>query len=671
MDFSNQDTIVSIAQQRASKHPDWNYITFLEDGDALEAKLSYGELNQSAKKVAGWLQNQGLSKGDRALVLLPNGLEFVQIFYGCLYSGVLAVPLSHQLQAYKDILLPNLKISKPKILITTNQVADFLRSRLSSDLEEFSSMKIVSADEILEQKENPYHDAGIQSEDPAYLQFSGGSTGAPKGIIVGHSNIVANMEQSGIFGQWEEQRGTSLWLPLFHDFGLAAGLIGSLYCGGFVVLMTPIHFILKPLRWLQAMSKYKCGYSYAPPFGFDMCMRKITPEDLEGLDLSSMVSIVIGAEPVHYTATKEFNEFFAKYGLKSDVVRPGFGMSETVIMFSESQGLQVICADRTILETESKLQLIDENAPKEDKKYLVNLGSKMHGHEIVILGNDDEALPEGDVGEITLTGPSVCRGYYKNPELTQEIFGKRIKGYDTPFLRTGDLGLLWESNLYFSGRIKDIIIIRGRNYYPHDIEFVVPKIEEVCPDCVIAYPIIDDEKEEKLALGIEIESSYLTDIEKFKDEILPGIDSKVIKTIGDHFQIYPSLRTYLRPGTIKKTTSGKIKHSATIELFEQEDFHGFITRLSTSESEEDIGELGIRETILAIFRNTTEQEPILDEPIVEIVGDSMNAVEFIEAVEDKFQIPDFDILDHIDETLTLDELIELVEEKDSLNMVAI
>ncbi|MBU3915782.1 hypothetical protein KKA14_09635, partial [bacterium] len=171
--------------------------------------------------------------------------------------------------------------------------------------------------------------------------------------------------------------------------------------------------------------------------------------------------------------------------------------------------------------------------------------------------------------------------------------------------------------------------------------------------------------------GIEIESSYLTDIEKFKIDILPGIDRKVIKTIGDHFQIYPSLRVYLRPGTIKKTSSGKIKHSATIELFKQEDFHGFITRLSSSESKENVGEMGIRETILAIFRSITEQEPILDEPIVEIVGDSMNAVEFIEAVEEKFQIPDFDILDHIDETLTLEELIQLVEEKDSLNMVPI
>ena len=672
MVYATEKTIVGIAQQRALQHPDWNYITFLEDGDDKELKLSYGELDRAAKNVAGWLQSQGLVKGDRALILLPNGLEFITIFYGCLYAGVLAVPLSQQLGSYKETLIPNLKISKPKILISTVQISEFLNKRLPAENPEFSAIQILSDRDILAQQGQTYQDPGLEPDDPAYLQFSSGSTGAPKGVIVGHRNIMANMEQSRIFGEWQEQTGTSLWLPLFHDFGLAAGLMGALYCGGFVVLMTPVHFILKPSRWLRAMSKYRCGYSYAPPFAFDMCLRKSTPAEFEQLDLSSMVSVIIGAEPVHYTATKDFNDFFAEYGLKSNVVRPGFGMAETVIMFSVSPKLEVLIADRHLLETERKLRLIEDSAPKEDKKVLVNLGPQMFGHEIVIMGEGGVALPEGQVGEITLSGPSVCMGYYKNPEITEALFNQRIVGFETPFLRTGDLGVLWQGNLYFAGRIKDIIIIRGRNYYPHDIEFIVPKVEEVSPDCVIAYPILNDEEEEKLALGIEVESEYITDLERFKTDLLPQIDQKVINIVGEHFQIYPAVRNYLRPGTIKKTSSGKIKHSATIDILLQESFQGLLARCQDQEpNQEDTADLETREIILALFEKIVETKPVLDEPIVDLGGDSLKIVEFVEAVEEKFAIPDFSILDYIDEDTNLSDLILLVEEKDMQSLIPI
>ncbi|MBU2514635.1 AMP-binding protein [bacterium] len=672
MVYDARETIVGIAKQRAAEHGDRNYITFLEDGDDKEQLLSYGDLDRSARLVAAWLQSQGIKKGDRALVLLPNGLEFVKIFYGCLYGGVLAVPLSHQLGSYRETLIPNLKISKPRVLISTPQIADFLNKRLATDHEEFASIRIISDREILSQSGYSYQEPDITADDPAYLQFSSGSTGAPKGVIVGHSNIVANMEQSRIFGQWQEKSGTALWLPLFHDFGLAAGLIGSLYCGGFVVLMTPVHFILKPFRWLRAMSKYGCAHSYAPPFAFDMCLRKSTADDLKGINLSTMVSVVIGAEPVHYTATKKFNEYFAPYGLKSDVVRPGFGMAETVIMFSESPGLEVLCADRHLLEKKGTLKLIDGNTDPEDKKYLVNLGASMFGHEIVIMGENCEALPEGQVGEITLTGPSVCMGYYQNSEETEKVFNQRITGYETPFLKTGDLGLLWQGNLYFAGRIKDIIIIRGRNYYPHDIEFVVPKIKEVCPDCVIAYGVTDHEQEEQLALGIEIESEYLSHMDAFKEYVLPQIDKRVIKIIGDNFQIYPSVRTYLRPGTIKKTSSGKIKHTATIQMIEQEEFNGLLFRIrEPHKAEEDRAELSTKDTIINLFKKIVEIEPVLDEPLIDLGSDSLKMVEFVESVEEHFAIPGLDLLEEINETTTLDDIIRIVEDENLQNLVPI
>jgi len=669
MIYQTQDTIVRIARERAAQHPERNYVTFLVDGEDAEDKISYGELGRFAEEIAGWLQKQGLVKGDRVVFLLPNGLEFVKVFYGCLFAGVLAVPLSHQLQAYRETLIPNLKISRPKLIISTRQIADFLQERLSIEAEgEFAGIRIISAAEILEGSSHHFQDPGIQPEDPAYLQFSSGSTGAPKGVIVGHSNIMANMEQSRIFGHWEENSGTSLWLPLFHDFGLAAGLIGSLYIGGFVILMTPVHFIMNPIRWLQAMSKYQCSHSFAPPFAFETCLRKITPMEVEQLDLSSMVSIIIGSEPVHYLATKAFNAFFAKAGLKSDVVRPGFGMAETVIMLSVSPKLEILCADRDVLETENRLSLIEESAAKEEKKYLVNLGPEMHKHEIVIMSEESKPLPEGEVGEITLSGPSVCFGYYQNQAASQQTFGHQIEGFDTPFLRTGDRGLLWKGNLYFSGRIKDIIIIRGRNCYPHDIEFAIQKVDSVCPDCAITYGVVQDEQDEQLAIAMEIESEYLVDLEAFQRELLPEIDRQIVKTVGDHFQIYPTLRTYLRPGTIKKTSSGKIKHSSTVALISQDEFHGLVTRM-TGEKIEDLAELGIRETLQLLYIKIIGQEPIFDQPLVEIAGDSMKIVELVEAIGTNYPISDFDLLDHIEEDTTIEDIISLIEDKNLRNTI--
>jgi acyl-CoA synthetase (AMP-forming)/AMP-acid ligase II len=670
MIYETCNTIVGIARQRAIEHGERNFVTFLEDGDDREVKLTYKQLDQSARNVAAHLQTMGIKKGDRALILLPNGPDFIQIFFGCLYCGVQAVPLSHQLGSYRETLIPNLGISRPRILISTPDIASFLNKRLATDYNAFLELSIISDRELLSTSNDIFHDVGIVPDDPAYLQFSSGSTGSPKGVIVGHNNIMANMEQSRVFGQWQEESGTALWLPLFHDFGLAAGLIGSMYCGGFVVLMTPVHFILQPHRWLKAMSKYRCAHSYAPPFAFDMCIRKSSPEDLEGIDLSSMVSIVIGAEPVHYSATRDFNEFFGQYGLKPDVLRPGFGMAETVIMFSESLGLEVLCANRNILEKQGLLELIDESAGKEEKKYLVNLGTHMQKHKIVIMGEDGTAREEGQVGEITLTGPSVCMGYYQNPEETEKLFKQRIKGFDTPFLRTGDLGLLWKENLYFAGRIKDIIIIRGRNYYPQDIEFAVTKVKEVSPDCVIAYGIMGNEKEEQLALGIEIEADYLADMDAFKEYILPQIDKRVVKIVGDEFQIYPSIRNYLRPGTIKKTSSGKIKHKATIQIINQDDFNGLLSRIrDTSGDDNELMESELKNTILILFKKIVEIDPVLDEPLVELGGDSLKIVEFIEEVEDFLAIPGLDLLDQIDESITLDQLIRLLEEKNLQNMI--
>ena len=652
---SNYSHFVEIARQRAVEHPERDCIIFLEDGenkavgDETSAAMTYQQNDQAACQVAASLQKRGIKQGERVLVILPNSLEFVKIFYGCLYGGILAVPLSEpagpqNMAAYLETFLPTLKVSKPSLIIVTSQLADFLRNQLPPELQKvFSELEIATAQEILADTSAEYSAPEIKAEDTAYLQFTSGSTGTPKGIMIGHSNLMANLEEARKFMQLEEEDGTAVWLPLFHDFGLAAGLMGALYSGGFTVLMTPAHFIRKPLRWLSAMSKFKCAHSYVPPFALDLCLKKISDEELNQLDLSCMVSVTDGSEPVHYLPTKKFNERFSACGLKADVIRPGFGMAEIVIMFSGSKtGLHGLCVDRHVLETEGRVKVLGDDAPAADKKMLVNLGSQMDGHEIVIKGPDNQQLPEGEVGELMISGPSVAQGYYENIQATKEIFRQNIIGKEQPFLATGDTALLWKGELYFAGRIKDIIIIRGRNYYPHDIELVLAGVEELRPGCLMAYASGAEDESEHLAVAVEVRADLLKDPDVFRKYVLTSIDQKIIEIVGKHFQITPSERLYLEPGTIDKTSSGKIKHLRNRKTFAEETFAGLIERVSSSTETEDFdvaeNKPSLETELTALFNKVVSLEPELDQPILDCGADSVVIVEFVDQVETKYAL---------------------------------
>jgi len=657
--------IVDVAQQRATEHPDRDCVIFLEDGenqsvsDGASGSMNYQENDKAARQVATALQRREISKGERVLVILPNSLEFVKVFYGCLYGGILAVPLSEpsspqNMVAYLETFLPTLKASKPSLLIATTSIVDFLRNQLPPELEKvFEGLAIASDKEILTETDGEFSALGIKGTDTAYLQFTSGSTGTPKGIMIGHNNLMANLEEARKFMQLEEKNGTVVWLPLFHDFGLAAGLMGALYSGGFVVLMTPAHFIRKPLRWLMAISKYNCAHSYVPPFALDLCMKKISTDEIQQLDLSCLVSVTDGSEPVHYLPTKKFNERFAKCGLKPDVIRPGFGMAEIVIMFSGCKtGLKGLCIDRHVLETKGRVKLLDEDAPETDKKMLVNLGTQMDGHEIVIKGRENQPLQEGEIGELMVSGPSVAQGYYDNVQATEEIFQQKIKGKEQPFLATGDTALLWNDELYFTGRIKDIIIIRGRNYYPQDIELVLSEVKELRPGCLMAYASEKqisatgetfssvDDVAEHLALAMEVRADLIKDMELFHKYVLPTLDQKIIELVGEHFQILPSERLYLEPGTVNKTSSGKIKHLSNRQLFFEENFDGLIERIFSSEDDDDSAveekTPSLETDLIALFKKVVSIVPDLNQPILDCSADSVVIVEFVDQVETKY-----------------------------------
>lgn len=664
-------TLCELAQQRAKHHPDRQYVTFLEDGENSERSITYGELNQSAERIAGWFQNQAIAKGDRVMVMLPNGLEFVQILYGCFYAGIIAVPQPQQLQAYLKTFLPTIQSARPKLLIATPGIVEFIRNKCPETLRPvFSNIRLISAEELLQNQQNGFCPPEIRKQDIAYLQYTSGSTGVPKGVMISHRNVLANMEQARIFGNWEEGKGTSLWLPLFHDFGLAAGLLGAMVNGGFVILMTPAHFMVKPLRWLKSISKYRCAYSYAPPFGYDLCIRKITAAEKQQLDLSCLISSVYGAEPVHYGSVKRFNDYFSDCGLSQTAIRPGFGMAESVIMFSESSQLSAICANRQALESNGVLSLIDETAPLEQKKLLVNLGPAMQGHEIVIKGPQNTSLPEGSVGEILLSGPSVCEGYYESAEATKETFQQQIQGKQQPFLATGDLGLMWEGSLYFVGRKKDIIIIRGKNYYPQDIEHAVPLGKEIRPECVLAFADTSDSGSDRLTLAMEIEGELLRDQDTLLKYIIPAIDNRIVAELGKQMQIYPAVRIYLKPGTLSKTSSGKIKHKENRDQLSNPEIKGVICRVpELLDTDIDLTETG--ESVIRIFQQTIGVKPELNRAISELSSDHKKIRRFVDELQEIYSLPDLELADWIEEKTTLTDLIAWLDEQLWSGMVPI
>ena len=660
--------IVEVLQQRAFNHPERECTIFLGDGENKSGSMTYRENDITARHVAAFLQKRGISKGDRVLIILPNGLEFIKMFYGCLYAGILAVPLHEpagikQIEYYLETFLPFLKISKPCLLIGTAEMVDYLRNQLTPDQKGIiTGLEIVSDNEVLSEEDVEYIHTELSNIDTAYLQFTSGSTGTPKGIMIGHSNIMANLEEARKFMQLEEEKGTVVWLPLFHDFGLAAGLMGAHYTGGYVVLMTPAHFIRKPLRWLAAISKFRCSHSYVPPFALDLCMKKISNEDLKDLDLSCMVSVTDGSEPVYYLPTKSFIEKFSKCGLKADVIRPGFGLAEIVIMFSGCKtGLEGICANRHVLETEGRLELADDKLSEAKQKMLVNLGPQMDGHEIVIKGKENQSLPEGIEGELMVSGPSVAQGYYNDFEATQAVFRQKINGRDQDFMSTGDTALLWKGNLYFTGRIKDIIIIRGRNYYPHDIEQILSKVEELRPGCLMAYASKGENELEHLTVAVEVRADLIKDLVMFNNYVLPAIDQKIIEVIGENFQILPKERLYLEPGSIAKTSSGKIRHQYNRQRFMHQNFEGLIKRFfSAKETDILLGletKNSLESEITALFEKIVLLRLEIDQPILDCGGDSVVIVEFVDQIEKKFH-QDIEVI----ENTTLRDIVRQIKQ---------
>lgn len=560
-------TLIEILHWRALHQPDRRAYTFLIDGEEQTKHLTYGELDQKAQTIGSMLQDYGVV-GDRALLLYPPGLEYIEAFLGCFYAGIIAVPtyspdptrLNRSLNRLRTIV----QDAQPKVVLTTaatlSQVAELL-----TQFPDLEAIPWIVTDNMPKTMTRPMPVVGENTI--AFLQYTSGSTSTPKGVIVNHKNIMENAANLGTGWEYTPDNISLTWLPTFHDLGLMDGIIQPLYTGFYSILMSPVSFLQRPYRWLQAISRYQVNYSAGPNFSYDLCVRKINAEQRKTLDLTSWNATLNAAEPVRKETMERFTEAFSPCGFRWQTFCPGYGLAEATLKVSGTSKADLVrfCrVDATLLKDHKikEVSLDDPNA-----QAIVGCGrpnSEIFKTKVVIAHPDSlTQCALNEVGEIWFSGPGVAQGYWNRPEETKQIFQAYLTDTQAgPFLRTGDLGFLKDGELFITGRIKDLIIIDGTNHYPQDIELSVENTHPLLrPGCCAAFSINTNDKEQ-LVIVAEVERPKSS-----PPSVTPSpasLDTKaIIKAIRSTVAAEHGIQVYqvvlIKAGTIAKTSSGKIQ----------------------------------------------------------------------------------------------------------------
>ncbi len=556
--------LIHLLRRRVQDHREKTVFTYLKDGDSQETRLTYRELERRALAIAAYLQSH-LAPGERVLLLFPPGIEFPAGFFGCLCAGMVAVPTylpySKRFLASLDATVCD---ARPTAVLTTTSTLEEFRRQIDQ-IPGLMALKWIPTDTIPDNLATAWKEPSLDTDALAVLQYSSGSTGSPKGIMISHGNLIHNsFAIHAAFGSSPSSRGV-IWLPPYHDMGLVGGIVGTVYAGMDTILISPVHFIQKPLRWLTAISRYKATISGGPNFAYDLCVRKITAEQKPGLDLSNWEVAFNGAEPVRGETLHRFAATFESCGFRQKAFLPCYGLAETTLIASgceKSVEPTFLQADMQALKV-GRIALVPEGGQHDIN--LVGNGGAPPGHEIVIVDPDKQTLCKSEeIGEIWISGPSVAQGYWNRPEDSEKTFRAMLadKG-EGSFLRTGDLGFIHAGELYVTGRLKDLIIIRGLNYYPQDIERTVERSHEALrAGCGAAFAV-EVADEERLVVVQEIERQYIKNLDT--EAVIGAIRQSVSREHG--VQAYGVV--LLKTASLPKTTSGKIKRHLCREHFIQ------------------------------------------------------------------------------------------------------
>jgi len=550
-------TLVDILLWRALHQPNRRAYTFLVDGETEEAHLTYGELDCKARAIGSLLQDLEAS-GERVLLLYPPGLGYIAAFFGCMYAGAVAVPAYPVDPARPRRTLPRLRAivgsAQAQVALTASEVLPTVRPLFKRD-RGLECVELLAVDCDAVGMENEWQPLEMTDDSLAFLMYTSGSTSTPKGSMITHRNALYNL---AMFPGFKERPCTGFvsWLPLFHDLGVFFGVLHPLFRGVPAILMSSASFVQRPFRWLWAISRYGATTTGGPNFAFELCARKTTPEERARLDLSSWNMALNGAEPVRPKTLERFVEAFEPCGFRRETFYPSYGLAEASA--TVSGGVENVRPVVCNLERESlaRGRVVEASDDYENPRALVGCGRSVAGQEIVIVDPDTlTRCPPDQVGEIWVSGPSISVGYWGRPEETERVLQACLADTgEACFLRTGDLGFLRRGELFIAGRLKDLIIIRGANHYPEDIELTVERGHRaVRAGCVAAFSV-DVDTEERLVVLSEVRTSPQLNT----DEVIGDIRQR----IAEYHDISVHAIALIRPGTILKTSSGKIRRRA-------------------------------------------------------------------------------------------------------------
>ena len=553
-------SLVDLLTAHASNHPERTAYRHLVTGDCDGEiqELTYGRLATRSRAVAAWLQERGLA-GSRAMLLYPPGLEFICAYVGCLSAGVVAVPgVPPQGRAQNHRALTRMKRlladADAKVVLGGRDVIAALDGA-AGQLPALDGIARIATEDIPDDAAAAWREPELAPDTVAFLQYTSGSTSAPRGVAVTHGNLLDNERvitermghTPGAIAAHDHELFVS-WLPVYHDMGLIGPVLNTVYLGATATLFSPLHFLQQPDRWLTAVSRYRPHTSGGPNFAYELCLKHAGPDLLDSLDLSAWRVAFNGAEPVRAATLRRFADTFAPAGFRREALYPCYGLAEATLMVTGGT-----------LDTPPTLLPAADGAPNagEADAAAVGCGRPGAGVTVAIVHPERlEELPEGEAGEIWVGGASVAKGYWRNTLATRETFRAQLPGREGRFLRTGDLGFLRDGELFVTGRIKDLIVIDGRNHYPQDLELTAELAHPALrPGCTAAFAVDTAAEGEQPVLVAEITPDRAGESEKITDRIRSAVGETHGLSVRDVVLV--------RPGTIPKTSSGKIQRRAT------------------------------------------------------------------------------------------------------------
>jgi phthiocerol/phenolphthiocerol synthesis type-I polyketide synthase C len=575
-------TLVEVIEERAARHPDQRALTFLADGSDQEVPLTYGELRRRALGIAHRLAGVA-SPGQRAAILCPPGLDYLCAFFGCQYAGVTAVPLFPPLRSRKlerlEAVLGDADVSCG--LITASALRQE-RSLVGAD-GPFPNLHWIAADEVEPAAASASVPHRPVPTDLSFLQYTSGSTSTPRGVMVSQRNVLTNLRYFQEWGVLAPETCAVEWLPLFHDMGLVSALY-ALYIGAHLVLLSPLHVVQRPLLWLAAISRYRAVFSGGPNFIYDLCCRKVSAEQRRDLDLSSWRLAFTGAEPIRASTLEKFTELFGECGFASGTFLPCYGLAEfTLGVAGAPAGRPPLIRRVRRADLGAGRFVPAQTGTDADTLGMVSCGTTGKGHEVLIVDPDYRfPLSEGEVGEIWARGPSLAQGYWKRPEESAERFGATLVTGEGPFLRTGDLGVLSGGELFVVGRIKDVIILHGKNHYPQDIELTVEGCHpSVASNGVMAFGV-DTGSGERLVVLLEVASGAGLDAD--------AVMRAVREAVAHNHDLNVSAVVLLKPGRLPRTTSGKVRRRDGCEQYQKGALQGVLASWSEADNQPNPGD---------------------------------------------------------------------------------